>query len=162
MSNYQRLKAEDFISGRSYKIGDLHYGLTTFSGYYFNSPTGYNSDIYEKLGLSREEVDEFIGYKTMGDCPVLKSRKDVARFYNWLNDKWFELNGDKIDLGNGDSIILPYEIKSQEDWDSIWPKLKKAGFVWSDGEDLNEIFSECHDFPQFITQLGSLKLTIND
>jgi hypothetical protein len=159
---FRRLDAGDFEVGGTYKIGNLQYELSRKWDFYFKSPIrGDNRGVYINSGLSRREVDDFIGYYTLGDSPEVRNLDDVARLYNFLNEKWWELNGQKIDLPDGDNFVFPYEVQSQEDWNSLWPKLKKAGFTWSDGEDLNEIFSECHDFPEKISVTETDKLKIN-
>ena len=156
------LDVDDFEVGKSYIVGYQKYTLVQSGGYYyFNNGKGPNEEVYEKCGVTRLEIDEFLGYHATGQCPEVEIQ-DLVRLYNWLNERYWKSDLNEIELGDGDSIFLPYEVKSQEDWDSIWPKLKKAGFTWSDGEEINEIFSECHDFPEFIDQKDSLKIIIND
>lgn len=169
----KKLDRSDFIVGQSYKIGKISCRLNeNGSGkFYFHQGNGFNSIIYEQCGVTEDEVMEFLGYTAVGSFPEIPL-KDIPRIYNWLNERWAIREGlvtmkdlypySEFDLGDGEIINFPYVVKSQEDWDQVWPKLKKAGFTWSDGEELNEIFSECHDFPESVDQKDSLKLVIND
>jgi hypothetical protein len=80
--------------------------------------------------------------------------------YNYFLSESIRVISKTIELLDGDELTVPLEIESQEHWDSIRSKLKKAGFTWSDGENLCEVFSECHDFPSYIDQTGDLKINI--
>lgn len=61
-------------------------------------------------------------------------------------------------------ILFPHLVKSQEDWDTLWPQLKDAGYSWSEGDELDKFFSDCYDFPEFINvnEEGSKLLVIED
>jgi hypothetical protein len=164
----EKLEEKDLECGKIYKIGDIECSLIKrdFSeNYFFNNPGGSNTLIYLDCGVTRKEVDDFIGIDTHGVFPEL-SLPEIAKLYNWLNDKWRRLNNPPIELDEESHIIFPHEVQSQEDWDSLWPKLKKVGFTWSDGEEITAEFSECHDFPQHIENHGDIvtskRITISD
>lgn len=61
-------------------------------------------------------------------------------------------------------IIFPHLVKSQEEWDTLWPQLKEAGYIWAEGDELDKFFSDCYDFPEYINENeeGSNLLVIED
>jgi hypothetical protein len=61
-------------------------------------------------------------------------------------------------------ILFPHLVKSQEEWDILWPQLKEAGYIWAEGDELDEFFSDIYDFPEFINIIedGSKLLAIED
>lgn len=181
MYEFERLSEKDFqdeVPGKSYKLCGLKFLLTpTGSTYYFNivdtgdledTPASkehgicHYSDFFGPDGMIRSEIDHMLGYETRGYSPEVHTLWEVAQLYNFINQKWYDVNKLCIKGEITEHLIeLPYKVESQEDWDRVWPILKKAGFTWSDGEELNEIFSECHDFPELILQVSDLKISID-
>jgi hypothetical protein len=79
-----------------------------------------------------------------------------------LRDDDFDSTGlDEIKI-NKPGINFPYKINSQEHWDRVFPILKQQGFKWGDGDELNNSFSDNHDFPQYIDNYGDKEIIIND
>jgi hypothetical protein len=159
---YRKIGVEDLALGKIYRIGKYEFTLEGVHGnYYFHNLGGSSNDIaYEQFGLSREDIFKIVGYESSGDFPVLRTLSDVANVYNYFLSESIRVISKTIELLDGDELTVPLEIESQEHWDSIRSKLKKAGFTWSDGENLCEVFSECHDFPSYIDQTGDLKINI--
>lgn len=56
----------------------------------------------------------------------------------------------------------PLKINSQEEWDRIWPILKKKNYRWGDGTELDNFFSSSHDFPQYVVVNPDKTIIIDD
>jgi hypothetical protein len=157
-------KKELVANSTVYKIGDYSFRLSggNKSYYFYNISGRAHEKVYTQFGLTAEDIFKVVGYRTQSGFPNLRTLSDVAKVYNYLYSKWLEGNQRKIKLSTGEEINIPLLIESQEHWDSIWPKLKETGFKWADGEELDSVFSYCHDFPESIDQSEDLKLVIND
>jgi hypothetical protein len=180
MEDFTTLEEKDFgergvyyqLCGHTFALNSSHFGwyLNRIGGDHntiSESPAGSEFNIRDIEGLIgpggyiRQDIDDFLGYRTRGFMPEVKSLEDVAKLYNFIGQRWIYLN--KIankGVISDDLIKLPYEVQSQGDWDRVWPILKKAGFTWTDGEELDHNFSECHEFPEIIEQESDLKISI--
>lgn len=180
----KKLRGEDFFTGRKYQIGETQCSLKEVEGYsqpkryFFSYAMGSNELIYTRCGVNRKDIEDFLGRRVQGVFPEL-TLPEIVKIHNWLIENWAIKNGLEVPpdpedvpdeptkvqefvFDDGELLEFPYLVASQEDWDSFWPKLKKAGFMWSDGEELGPTFSECHEFPEHIetTDLENRKITI--
>jgi hypothetical protein len=169
MREFKEITVEELIAHDNYKIGNHTFSLKP-SGrkYYFeNLVGGGNSYAYTQFGLSKTDLRDFLGYRTDGEFPEVVI-EDIAKLYNWFYDKWKDINGEKkptktdITLEDGGIITFPLKIESQEHWNTTWKKLNKSGFKWADGDELDDFFSECHEFPAEIDYVKDQKITINE
>jgi hypothetical protein len=67
-----------------------------------------------------------------------------------------------IKFSDSEELTLPHQVQSQEEWDTLWPKLKATGLKWGDGDELDSFFSECHEFPEYINIQSEGVLVIED
>ena len=86
---------------------------------------------------------------------------------NWWesHNNWRKFRNQKKMIHLRDTqIIFPHLVKSQEEWDTLWPQLKEAGYIWAEGDELDKFFSDCYDFPEYINENeeGSNLLVIED
>ena len=168
MREFKEITVEELEPHEVYQIGDYKFRLTP-SGrkYYFEGMDGSNSIAYTQFGLSKNDLRDFLGYRTEGKFPEVVI-EDIAKLYNWFHDKWKEKNGIKdpvkveVTLEDGETIEFPLKIESQEHWNTTWQRLSKSGFKWADGDELDDFFSECHEFPAEIYYVKDQKITIHE
>lgn len=171
MREFKEITVDELRTGDKFVIGDYKCTLHGHERYFFvlngGEKSSSNSSLYEQFGITRSELDAFLEYKTSGGFPEV-AIGDLAKLYNWFYEKWKAHKYTKkvieksITLDGGEVLILPLNVESQNHWDIIWPKLKKIGFTWADGDELDSFFSGCHEFPEHIDQQSDLKLIIDD
>jgi hypothetical protein len=166
MREFREITADELRPGRYYEIGDYKCKLHGHDVFFFTT-SGGNDLIFKQFGIARPEINNFIGEPTAGDFPEV-SKEVLVKLYNWFYEKWSMQECSKkitekfIPLADGETLTLPLNVESQEHWDEVWPKLKKVGFTWADGDELDSFFSECHVFPEHIDQQSDLKLIIDE
>jgi len=167
MREFKEITADELVCGNYYKIGDCDCRLLESGGFFFSNRSGGNDRIFKQFEITRVEIIQFIGYPTAGDFPEVPKHV-LVKLYNWFYEKWSareypkKITENFIQLANGETLTLPLNVESQDHWDIIWPKLKKIGFTWADGDELDDLFSECHEFPTEIDYVNDQKITIKE
>jgi hypothetical protein len=171
MREFRKITIKELIPHLHYQIGKFTFILSPARDkYYFQRIDGLGNDIaFTQFGISRTEILDFIGVYANGEFPEISLEK-MEKVYNWLHDRWMEIEGiqeteavkTEVTLDGGEIILFPLSIESQEHWHTTWQKLSKSGFRWADGDELDDLFSECHEFPAHIDYVNDQKITIHE
>lgn len=92
---------------------------------------------YIKKGVTSDYVFSKDGNKSLSQ--ILSQIKKLPQdkqieLRQLLKDKF---NISEIKVNNPTEIKSPYIIKSQKDWDKLWPTLKQKGYIWISGKLLD-------------------------
>jgi len=68
----------------------------------------------------------------------------------------------EIKVNKPNSIKFPLTLNNEKEWNKIWPILNKKGYIWADGEEIDDFLSDMHDFPVIIDIYSDNEIYIKD